>query len=664
MISDRLWRQQFGRAGDVIGRTVRLNARPFTIVGVAAPGFDGHRFGASDLWVPLATHPDTGDAAELFDRRNAVWQLATARLKPGVTLDQAQAEMTRIAQDLQREHYFGSPDRLGLGVMPSRRLPPALQTAATAFVSILFVFVGLILLVACTNVGGMLLARGVSRTREVALRLALGATRGRITRLLLTEGVVLASAAAGAGIAGAWVAINALQQLVPVLPLPVAIDFRLDWRVIAFSVTVSGIAAVLAGLAPALRASRHVAATPLIGAATSRAPGRRRLQHAGLIVQIAASLLLVVCALVLARSLKNAGAIDPGFTIDNVDMVSIDLTLGGYAGSARVDLVEGVVTRAARLPMVEEVGTSRTTPLTGFGESPGPVWLPGAPRDRQNAVQSDWNVISPGYFDTVRTRLTRGRVFTNQDRDGAPDVVIINETLARRLWPGRDPIGQTLVLPVQDSRDRTLRVVGVARDGKYRTLSEAPQPFIYAPYAQHPQDEVKLLLRTNGQSSLAAVRTLIRQMNPDLPLVAETTLEDATALGLIPHRLASWIAAAVSVVGLLLSALGIYGVIAYAVTHRTREIGIRVALGALRASVVGLVVRQAISLTVLGAAIGLLAASLVTQLLENLLFGVQPIDPVSFAGASLLLALVALAASVIPARRAASINPSEALRTE
>ena len=270
VISDRLWRQQFGRAGDVIGRTVRLNARPFTIVGVAAPGFDGHRFGASDLWVPLATHPDTGDAAELFDRRNAVWQLATARLKPGVTLDQAQAEMTRIAQDLQREHYFGSPDRLGLGVMPSRRLPPALQTAATAFVSILFVFVGLILLVACTNVGGMLLARGVSRTREVALRLALGATRGRITRLLLTEGVVLASAAAGAGIAGAWVAINALQQLVPVLPLPVAIDFRLDWRVIAFSFTVSGIAAVLAGLAPALRASRHVAATPLIGAATSR----------------------------------------------------------------------------------------------------------------------------------------------------------------------------------------------------------------------------------------------------------------------------------------------------------------------------------------------------------------------------------------------------------
>ena len=583
--------------------------------------------------------------------------MGIARLHPGVTIAQAQEQMSHIAGDLTRE-YPDDNERHGLGVAALGALPPDSRRVVSLFLSLLFAFVGLILLIACTNVGAMVLSRGVSRTREIALRLALGAERNRVIRLLLAESMVVAAGATTIALVGAWVGLRLLERLTPMARFDVAYDVGIDWRVTAFAVVVATVSAMACGILPALQATRVDLASAM-ARTTSSTPRRLRLRQVFVIAQVSMSVVLVVCALLLSRSLRNADAIDPGFVPDGVEVVGLNLQLGGYDRSSGPIFAETLMSRINALPAIEAAALARVVPLTMETEG-GRVWRPEDVGD-DRAISVSRNFVTPGYFRTLGMPLVSGRNFDTRDRPGAPAVVIVNETFARHVWPGQEAVGQRLVLGV--SR-RPLEVVGVARDAKYRTIGETQQAFLYHPAAQAYEHIMWLLMRPRGPSALPEVRALVQQMNPNLPLLRVSTLPEMTAFTLLPQRLASWLAAAMATIGVFLAAIGIYGLTAYNVGQRTREIGIRMALGAVRSQVMQSVVGGSALLAAIGVGLGLIGASVGTGMLTGMLYGIEPLDPVSFAGSVIVFATVVIVASLVPARRAASVNPVDALRAE
>jgi predicted permease len=666
IIGYRLWQTHFEGSRDILGRTIRLNGRPFTLVGVTPEGFTGTNAFGSDLWIPLTAFWSlTGRDANLLRMREGVWMQGVARLKPGVTIEQAGAELDSIARALEREYPRENAGK-GAVLVPLGNVPGGqVRSMFVTFIGFLFALVALVLLIACTNVAGMLLARGVVRAREVALRLAVGAGRNRIIRQLVTESLLLSLLGAGAGVLGAAVMIRGLRALVPALPLPVAVELALDARVIAFSVALATLTGLLFGLVPALQAAR----TDLVSALRADAGGggrRGRLRQAFVVAQIAMSVLLVVCALLFVRSLQHAGDIDPGFDAANADTIALDFRLAGYDDATGLQAAEEVLARVQALPGVRSAAFARLLPLTGSGLGLGRLRRPGDAPEAPG-IRADWNIVTPAYFDTMGSGFVRGRRFTAADRAGAPYVAIVNETFARRAWPGEDAIGKVLQLdeaaPGQPSRE--LQVIAIAQDAKYRSLGEEPTSFIYVPLAQRFIPELSLVARRAGsQSAIPAIRSLLQETEPNLPITSATTLEEATSLGLLPQRVAVWIAGGFGLVGLLLVCLGIYGITAFTVVQRTREIGVRVALGATRARVLQLVVGQAMRMAALGIAIGLVAAAGLTQFLRSLLYGVDAIDVPAFALGTIIFATLAFVASWLPARHAASVNPVEALRAE
>ena len=655
VISHRLWQTQFGGEAGVVGKTVHLNGRPFTIVGVTAPEFGGYSIDQQSLWVPMTAYPDGGDLRRV-GLRGRQWLMGIGRLKDGVTIDQARAEMARIARDLQRE-YPDANRRHGLGVAAAGAVPVGVRSIVNRFVSLLFTLVGLILVIACFNVSGILLARGVARAPELSLRLALGAARHRIVRLLVIEGVILAAAGAASGLVGAWGVIRVLGQLIPLLPLfDVSVDPSIDWRVIVFSIVLAMIVGVSCGLVPA-RAATRIDLAPTLTRDGSAGLERLRARSVFVVVQVALSVLLMVCALLFGRSLRHAGEIDPGFAVGGVEVVGLDLRLGGYDEPRGREFAQRLMSRIEAMPGLEAAASARVVPLTGEREG-GRAWLPDDYGD-ERAIDASQNIVTPGYFRTLGLPLIAGRNFTASDRTGAPAVAIVNETLARRAWPGETAVGKRLVLGV--SR-RPIEIVGVVRAAKYRTIGEPPNPFFYVPAAQRYETVAWILLRPTGPSAVPQVRAVIREMDPNLPIVQAASLAEMTAFTLFPQRLAAWLAAIVSTIGVLLAALGVYGVTAYHVNQRTREIGVRLALGALRGQVLGLILRHAGRLAVVGTTCGLAIAAVLTRLLEGMLYGVRPLDPVSFVGGAIVLGALAFIASLVPATRAASINPVDALR--
>jgi len=655
VISDRLWRAQFHGDRDAIGRTIRLNGRPFTVIGVTAPGFNGHTIDRDNLWIPLTAFPD-GDDLTRFERRGQQWLRGIGRLKPGVTIAQAQDQMSRIAGELTRT-YPDDNERHGLALAALGTLPPDARRVVRLFLSLLFAIVALILLIACSNVGAMVLSRGVSRSREMALRLALGAERERVIRLLLGESVIVAAGATAVAVVAASIGLRLLARLTPMARFDVAYDVALDWRVVVFAFAIATLSAMACGILPAIHASRVDLAPAMTRAVGT--PRRLRLRQLFVVAQVAMSVLLVVCALLLTRSLRNASAIDPGFLPDGLEVVGLNLQLGGYDRTSGPIFAESLMSRIEALPGLESAALARVVPLTMETEG-GRVWRPQDVGD-DRAISVSRNFVTPGYFRTLGLPLVSGRPFDAGDRAGAPAVVIVNETFARRVWPGQSAVGQRLVIGV--SR-RPLEVVGVARDAKYRTIGEAPQPFLYHPAAQAYEHIMWLLLRSRGTSLLPQVRALVQQMNPNLPLLRPTTLPEMTAFTLLPQRLASWLAASMAMIGVFLASIGIYGLTAYNVGQRTREIGIRMALGALRSQVMRSVIGGSAALAAIGVGLGLLGASFGTSLLTEMLYGIEPLDPTSFVGSAALFAAVAIVASLVPARRAASVNPVDALRAE
>ena len=667
VLSHRFWMRRFNGDPAIVGQTLVLNGRPLTVIGVTPEGFHGTTVLTSDLWVPVNM---VGELASrlppaILTSRESAWLVMGARLKPGVTVGQAQAELAHIGRALEQEFPDANRGR-GLRVVASSPVPGDGAPVA-AFMAVLMAIVMLVLAIACANVAGVLLARATTRRREIAVRLAIGAGRGRLIRQMLVESTLLFLIGGSGGLVLARLMTGALLSLLPAVPLPIDVTLALDGRAVVFTLTLSLVAAILSGLAPAFHASR----AEVVGALksdTQGGPERIWLRHAFVVSQVALSIVLVVGAGLFARALQRASEIDPGFDPHGVELATLDLSLGGYTADTGRVFARELIRRVRETPGVQAAALSAVMPLGDRGIGLGGLAVPGVePRNGRRFFDVDWNVITPGYFATMKMALLTGRDFSDADREGTPSVVIVNETAARQWWPRQDALGKTLLQETgrPDAPDavRTLTVVGVARDSKYRNLGEDPRPFVYVPIQQQYMSRTVVAARSaHGQRLAGELRALLASMNPNLPIVQALTFDAYSQLGLLPQRIAVSVAGSLGLVGVLLAAIGIYGVTAYMVSSRTREIGIRMALGAERASVVRMVLRQGLTLTMIGAAIGLAVAAAASRLLGSLLFGVGATDPLTFIGSTLLFFVVGAAACYVPARRATAIGAMDALR--
>ena len=552
VISHRLWQTQFEGAPDIIGRAVRLNGRPFTIVGVTQADFNGYSVEAQRLWVPITAYPD-GDDLKRVALRGRQWLMGIGRLQPGVTIEQARDEVARIGEALRRE-FPDENRRHGVGVAPAGSIPVDVRRIVNRFVALLSALVGLVLLIACFNATGMLLARGVTRAPELGMRLALGAARMRVVRLLVVESLSVSLAGAIVGLGVAWGVIGLVERAIPLMPnFAFSIDLGIDWRVIAFSFVLAAVTGLASGLGPALAATRVELASTLNRDRAGGAP-RLRARSMFVVAQVALSVLLVVCALLLTRSIRHASQIDPGFRVAGVEVIGLNHRLGGYDTERGRAFAEALMARIQSLPGLEAAASARVVPLTMEREG-GRFWLPGE-FGSERAIDGSQNIVTPGFFRTVGLELLAGRNFEETDRPGAPAVAIVNETLARRAWRGENAVGKRIL--VGASR-RPVDVIGVVRDAKYRTIGESPTPFFYVPAAQRYEPISWILVRSTGPSLIPQVRAVIREMDPNLPVVQAGTLADMTAFTLFPQRLAAWLAAIVSMIGVFLAALGVYG---------------------------------------------------------------------------------------------------------
>jgi len=666
VLSYAFWQRRFAGAADVVGRTMAVNDAAFTIVGVAPRRFTGVMAPiVSDLWVPLSADTLLRPGASPAARRGTSLHLI-GRLKPGVDRRQVQADLDAIGRQVRAAAGEPPPREAAVSVYGPTVLHPEIGTPLTAFVGVLMVIVALVLLIVCVNLANLVLARAAGRGAELAIRQSLGAGRGRLVRQLLTESLLLSIVGAAGGI---WIALWSTRALMAAplpIPVPVQIDLSIDLRVLAFTAAVAVAATIASGLLPALSASK-VELTRAIKDVGGEGPRHSRLRSAFLIAQVSMSVLLLVTAGLFIRSFRNAQSIDTGFDAAHVLTGTVDLATRGYSEARGREFVRALTERLEASPGIVAANAVDILPLTlsnnanymlRDGDSePGDGQSPPTPIVYMNAV-------STGHFRTLRIGLSAGRDFTWQDDADAPKVAIVNETLANKFWPGKNAVGKRLRPTGADASANLVEIIGVVRDSKYVTVGEAPRPFLYRPLAQAYTPQVTLLVRAaaTSQSVLPILKEQVRQLDPGLPVFNVATLADATAVSLLPARIAGALLAAMGSLALVLAALGIYGVLSFLVRARTREIGIRVAIGATPATVAAMVVRQTMTWTAGGALLGLTLAFALTRFLGSFLYGVSATDPVTFGGVMLLLMFVAGTAALVPAIRASRLDPLVALR--
>jgi predicted permease len=525
----------------------------------------------------------------------------------------------------------------------------------------LMAMVAIVLLIACANIAGLLLTRATGRQREIAVRLALGASRWQVVRQMLIECLLLSAAGCIGGLIVAQWAARMLDAFVPRTPFPLRFDAAMDAQGVAFAMLLTVATAIISGVMPALRASRPQVGTALKEWSPSGTRRSSRLRQSLVVGQVALSVVLLVSASLFARSMARAGSIDPGFSLRQGLLASIDLLPAGYDEARGAAFIEQLIDRVQALPGVTGATVARTMPLDVGGSSDMTVSVDGyTPRDGEEPM-AYYNHVGPWYFETMGIPLVRGRGITPRDTAVEPAVAVVNETMARRYWPGRDPIGAT----IRFGRG-PVTIVGVARDGKYSRLSEEPRNYLYLPALQNYRPDLLLHVRTAGDPSLAlpALRSVVRALDPHLPLFDVRTVEEHMRISTFIARMAASMLGLFGTLGVLLAAVGLYGVIAFNVAQRTREIGVRVALGAPQGDVAWMVMRQGLVLGVIGLVGGLALALAVSRLLARQLVGISAADPVSFAGTAILLLTIAAVASALPAHRAARLDPLVALRRE
>ena len=665
VISHGLWQRRFAGDADVLGREITLNGTRFAVVGVAPPSFTSTQaFTAPDVWTPMMMWSELRSSPRFLTSRSSLALQLVGRLAPGATIEQAQTELGTIARALEEEFPDVNEGRSVLAVKSSA-LPPEARRVVGGFMALLLVVTGLVLLVACVNVGNLLLARAIGRRREIAVRLAVGAGRGRIVRQLVTETLVLFAVAGIAGILlGLWTT-KLLPALLPPIDVPISLDFALDIRVLSFAAALTLLTGLIFGLVPALGSSRPDLVPALKDDEGSGRYSKSRLRGALVVGQVAISLLLLVGAGLFLRALQRADGIDPGFNPDGLAVASLDLDMHGYSVERGREFFERLRERMENLPAVESATLVDPPPLS-LSRRTMSVLVPGhEPPQGLAGFPIDVSVVAPDYFRSMAIQLLQGRDFDERLTADVPARAVINEMMARRFWRDGSPVGRRFYVDsIVDSL--SVEVIGVARDSKYRTLGEEPQMFIYLPLAQFYQGDMWVVARARADVTpiLSAIRGEVRALDPNMSLAVVMPLRQLVGVSLLPQRVAAWVTGVVGLIGLLLAGVGLYGVTAFAVSQRTREFGIRIALGASEGDVVGLVLRRGAVLTAWGLAIGLLLAFVVTRFLAGLLFGVSALDPVAFAGVAILLAGVAAAASYIPARRAAAVDAMESLRYE
>jgi predicted permease len=664
VLSDGLWKRRFGASHSVVGGVIELNRQRFTVLGVAPPGFRGvNALGGPALWLPVSARKQvlTGFAAENFDNRRALLLNVVARLKPQVAARQAEAALTTVAAGLEKAHPQENDSRSAT-LAPLTGFNPEFRRDVSLAGAVLMGVVALVLLIACANVANLLLARAAGRRREIAIRISLGASRGRLIRQLLTESALLGLLAGAAGLIIAKVSQDLLWSLRPPFLNADALDLGLSRKVLAFTLLVSLLTGLLFGLVPALQLSRPQLVDHLKDR-TNRASGFGRLfalRNVLVMAQVALSLVTLVGAGLFLRSLQNAQRTDPGFETTQLLLLSFDAGAEGYSGESAAAFQRTVLDRVRVLPAVKSAvlassglfdgGFSRTVFPEGVDQS-----------DRRNGRLTPLNQVGPGYFETLGIPIVRGRGLAEVDRAGAPMVAVVNETMARRLWPDQQPVGKRFRC---FGEDWIIEVVGVARDAKYFTIGEDPQPFFYLPLSQHASAAVTLHVRTAGDPAAAVgtVRGQVQSLDARMPITNVQTIRQLFDQALWAPRMSASLLGAFGALALVLAAVGVHGVVSYSVAERTQEFGIRMAMGARPVDMLRMVMRQTLLTASIGAGIALVVAYAATRGLGNLLIGVPAGDPVTFGATLGMILAAALAASAWPAWRASRIDPLVALR--
>ncbi len=668
VLAYRFWKK-IGGDREIIGRAVVLNGRKFTVIGVAPASFTGTDVGvAPDLWVPMAMRAwVTPGTQDWYENRRVLMLNLIARLKPGVAISEAEAQMKTIARQLEEAYPEFNQDRsvllTTLEASKTQGIGGPGNGGAIENVSVLLLAAaGSILLIASANVANLLLARATTRQREMAVRLALGAGRGRLVRQLLTESILLALLGGIGGVVLAYWLGDVLVALTPATPVPLALDPAPDLRVLSYALLMALLSGVVFGLVPALQNARGDLTQGLRERASSSGGTTRfNLRNFLVVAQIATSFLLLVGSGLFLKAFRKAQAIDPGFRTENLALVTFDLNLAGYGSTRGLQTIRQLLGELRQNPEVRHADAAEWVPL-GFGGVGKTVFVEGRDADAErNRRFANVGTITPTYFETLGIAFLKGRKFTEADAGtkGAR-VAIINETMARQFWPNEESIGQHF----RFFQSEPLEVIGVARDTKAVTLGEAPAPMVYLPLSEAPKGGITIFVQTVGAPGpmVNEVHRLIRALDPHIPIIYEKTIAEHMAFALWPSWMGAVLLGAFGLLALLLASMGVYGVMAYSVGQRTRELGIRMALGAQSHEVVRLVLRQGMMLAAIGLVLGLLAAFGATRLLDALLYGVNPNDPWVFAGVALLLAASALAACYFPARRAVKIDPVVALR--
>jgi predicted permease len=657
-----LWQHRFDGDPAIIGQKIDINMHSYTIVGVAPRGFEGCKTGLrTELWLPLGMDRYVWGSNRI-DYRDGSWLNVVGVLRPGVDMQQTQNELGLLMQRIVERFPASHLGNNGLSLDPLWRSPFGANVYLSGTLPILLGLACLLLLLACANVADLLLVRAVSRRREFAIRLSMGASRGQLVRQLMVENLFIALAAGTVAFGITLWTSHTLGSFLPTTTLPIDINGHVDARVLLATFFVAALTAVLSGAVPALRASSLPPVTVLKDEAlsTSGGLGKSRLTSGLAAAQIGLSLVLLVCAGLFVRSLVNAEKAFPGFNANNVLLASYDLDPMGYSDSKAMEFHRQVLERVKAVPGVTSATLADFSPLSFTMHSDGVMPEGYVPRVHES-VEADRGNVGPDYLRTMGTPLLEGRDFTTADNADAQRVAVVNKAFVDRYWPGQNAIGKSV-----EFYGRPLTVVGVAANAKYRRLTDDPSPLVLLPLMQDSRSPVILSVRTSGNSMAfaPAVEDAIHTLNSDLPLFNVTTLKQNMELGGMFQRIVVVFAGVFGLLAMLLAAVGVYGVVAYTTQQRTHEIGIRMALGAAKGDVFRQVLQQGGRLALIGLGSGVAVSLVVTRSIRGMLYGVGPADWLTFAAVGVALCAVALIACFVPARRAASIEPAEALRIE
>ena len=669
VLGHSLWERRLGSDPNIVGKKLRLNNRPYDVIGVAPKFFKGSKFALSmDFWVPLAMVEELRGVTGWLNSRDSHWMNVIGRLKPGVSLAQASSEMNAISSRLNQIYPNDRASKTQARVLTESdgRWGEATVIFKSAS-AVAMAIVGLVLLIACANVANLLLARAAARRKEIGIRIALGASRSRLIRQLLTESLLLSLLGGGLGLLLAYWMTHLMEGFIPIIQYNVIENFfALDSRALVFTLVVAVTCGLVFGLAPAWNSSNLEIVPVLKGGADVQQGKRRRLtlRNTLVVAQVALSLVVLVCGGLFIKSFRRAQQMDPGFETKNVLLATLNPQLVGYDNDRARNFYEQAVTRVSNIPGITGAGVARLIPLGDSSNSNGPVLKEGETLARGSAGRSVMtNVVSPGYFNALHIDFLEGRNFDERDKMNAQKVVVINQHMAQ-LWPGENAVGKRIFIGA-DSHEG-IEVIGVVKAGKYRNLAEDPRPFMYFPIAQRRPGIMTLVARTSGdpRNFVGAIRHEMELLDRTVPLSSIKTMPEHMTWPLWAPNMAATLSLAFGVIALLLSSVGLYSVMAYVVSQRTKEVGIRMALGASRKDVLQMITGQGMRLALIGAVIGLALALALAKVVSSLLIGISGYDLTTFVVVVGLLAAVAFIASLLPARKATKVDPLVALRYE